>query len=290
MFKSIKSIFVVLLSFLIILALISGCNKVEDDNVEDSFNSNLNYNYMVNSINHRGYYTAPENTLAAYRESAKKGFTMVECDVSFTKDGRAVLLHDDSIDRTSNGSGNIANITFDDVRAFDFGSWKSKEYCGEQIPSFEEFISLCRNLSLHPYIELKWKLQGDQVKSLIGTVSKYGMIDKVTWISSNLNCLRSVLENDNDARIGLVVNNVTEKNINDLINLGAGKDKIFLDCDYRHLDSEAIELCIDALIPLEVWTIDDEQKILNLDPYISGVTSNKFVAGQVLYNYALRRA
>ena len=82
----------------------SGSNN--GSNGTSSFVSTEN----MKSINHRGWYKAPENTLSAYRESAANGFKYVECDVQFTSDGVAVLLHDDTIDRTSNGSGKILSI------------------------------------------------------------------------------------------------------------------------------------------------------------------------------------
>ncbi len=285
----IKSAVAVLFSFLFVLIFaLSACSDKEEDYAY-TFNGNSNYNYMVNSINHRGFYTAPENTLAAYRESAINGFTMVECDVSFTKDGCPVLLHDDTVDRTSNGTGKIEDLTFEEVRAFDFGSWKSEKYQGEQIPSFEEFVALCRNLSLHPYIEIKFKISSEQVKTLIRTVAKYGMLDNVTWISSSKKCLRSVVEVDGNARMGLVVNVVTQEKINELLELAEEKENVFLNCNYEYVNSDAIALCVEYRIPLEVWTVDNEETILNLDPYISGVTSDRLVAGKVLYDYALQR-
>jgi hypothetical protein len=111
------------------------------------------YNTNVNSVNHRGYNTiAPENTLPAYQLSRKMGFTMVECDVQFTSDDVAVLLHDATIDRTSNGTGNINDLTWAEVQQYDFGSWKSADYTGTRIPSFAEFIQLCKYLGLKAYV------------------------------------------------------------------------------------------------------------------------------------------
>lgn len=70
--------------------------------------------YNVLAVNHRGYSKdAPENTIPAYIMSKQKGFNYVECDVAFTKDGVAVLLHDSTIDRTSNGSGSISSMTYE---------------------------------------------------------------------------------------------------------------------------------------------------------------------------------
>ena len=153
----------------------------QDYNIED-FKKEFN----VRSINHRGYcLEAPENTLSAYKLSARKGFRYVECDVSFTSDNIPVLLHDNTINRTSNWTGTIGELTLEQVKQYDFGSWFSPNYTGEKIPTFEEFIALCRKLGLHPYIEIK-SVSGiteDHIKSIVNIVKRYGMKDKVTYIS-----------------------------------------------------------------------------------------------------------
>ena len=69
---------------------------------------------------HRG--GVPENTLSAFRRSKAEGASGVEIDLVFTKDGRPVLLHDNSVDRTSNGTGRVDGLTFEQLRHLDFGS------------------------------------------------------------------------------------------------------------------------------------------------------------------------
>lgn len=240
-------------------------------------------NFNVKSVNHRGYADAPENTLAAYRLSKKKGFTYVECDVSFTSDGYAVLLHDDTVDRTSNGTGRISNMTFNQVRGLDFGSCKSPEYAGEQIPTFEEFIALCKRLGLHPYIELKMGTEA-QIKSLVNTVKRYGMKGNVTWISFSENSLVWVKEVDAKARLGYVVGGVAETTIDTVKQkLLSGENEVFVDCAYESATSDAVNICADADIPLEVWTVNSEAAILALDAYVSGFTSDNIVASHVMY-------
>ena len=101
--------------------------------------SSINYDLNVKAINHRGYsYESPENTIPAYIMSKDKGFTYVEGDVAFTKDNVAVLLHDNTIDRTSNGSGKITDFYYQELLQYDFGSWFSSEYEGVKIPTFKE--------------------------------------------------------------------------------------------------------------------------------------------------------
>jgi len=88
-------------------------------------------------IAHRGGgRLAPENTLAAMRVGAENGFTMFEYDVKLSSDNVLVLMHDDDVDRTSNGTGPAAAKTFAELAQLDFGSWHSPAYAGEPLPTF----------------------------------------------------------------------------------------------------------------------------------------------------------
>ena len=242
-------------------------------------------NYGMNAVAHRGYSTvAPENTLIAYKLAKEKGFTMAECDVTFTKDNVGVLLHDDTINRTSNGTGNIGTLTLAEVRAYDFGSWKSSEYAGVTIPTFEEFIALCKYIDLHPYIEIKGGATQTNVESLVTIVNKYGMLDRVTWISFDINMLRYVKGKDDTARLGYLAAPINETKITELKALRTGKNEVFFSADNTKVTTALIERCIAEAIPLEVCTVDDINTIANLHPYITGVTSNDKIAGQILYD------
>ena len=239
--------------------------------------------YQTNSVNHRGYCTiAPENTLSAYELSAKYGFSMVECDVQFTSDGVPVLLHDSTIDRTSNGSGNIEELTFEQVRTYDFGSWKSLDYAGEKIPSFDEFMALCSELQLHPYIEIKGTITAEEAQILIDIVKKYEMQGKVSYISFSFDALKLVSEKDNGARLGLVVSNFDQGVVNTFSTIKTDENQIFIDCYYTNVNETTVSLCQTASIPLEVWTVNSVDAVMNLHSYVSGVTSDWVVAGQIL--------
>jgi glycerophosphoryl diester phosphodiesterase len=257
--------------------LIDGKLSTETYDLSDTFK-----NTNVRAVNHRGYNVeAPENTLAAFKLSKKKGFDEVECDVAFTADGVAVLIHDDTVDRTSNGTGNVSAMTFEAVRALDFGSWKSAAYVGTIIPTFEEFIALCRSIGLRPYVELKAGTE-EQVKGLVDTVTRYGMRDKTTWIAFDAARLAHIKNKDGHARLGFIVGEVTGDIIATAQSLQTGHNEVFIDCAAGGAAAGA-DLCAEAIIPLEVWTVNDESAIKTLDPYVSGVTSDNLVAGRVLY-------
>ena len=224
----------------------------------------------INSVNHRGYHDAPENTLAAFRMSKEKGFDMVECDVRFTEDGKPVLLHDATVNRTSNGKGNVAELTLEEVRQFDFGSWKNKAYAGEQIPTFEEFVDLCVELNLHPYVEVKGATF-EQTQNLVDIVNKADLA--VTWISYNKDVLNWLADLRAQDRFGLVTNRVTEDGLQFLKDLSQ-KAPVFIDTNYIFLTKKQIKLCKSYGIPLEVWTVNTQSVIESLDEYVSGVTSD----------------
>jgi glycerophosphoryl diester phosphodiesterase len=242
---------------------------------------------FIKGVNHRGYVTAPENTLPAYVLSAKKGFRFVETDISFTSDNVPVCLHDETIDRTSNGSGKITELTFAQVRSYDFGSWKSAEYAGTQIPTLEEFIILCRNLGLHPYIEIKNTAQytDAQLQMIVDIVNSHGMRGNVTYISFTSTLLKKISTFDPYARLGYVCSQVTERFIELAQSLMNGTNNVFLDSG--QYSTSQVDLCKAANMPLECWTIDSKSVILALDDYISGITSNSINAEFVIYEKAI---
>ncbi|MFN0156984.1 MAG: glycerophosphodiester phosphodiesterase [Bacteroidota bacterium] len=106
-------------------------------------------------IAHRGAAAyAPENTLVAMRKAIELDADALEIDVRQTKDGQLVLMHDATVDRTTDGSGAIGDMTLDELRALDAGSWFSAEFAGERVPTLGETIELMDS-SLTLIIEVK---------------------------------------------------------------------------------------------------------------------------------------
>ena len=245
------------------------------------------FDATVRSINHRGYSVgAPENTLPAFALSKKMGFKYVEADVTFTKDNVAVMIHDDTIDRTSNGSGKVSSLNYTDLLKYDFGSWMGAEFTGTPIPTFSEFIKLCRKLGLHPYIEVKHSgtYTQEQVNYLVNEVILNGMRRKVTWISYNVNYLTWIKTADPTSRIGLLHQyTVDDTAINNAKSLRTEQNEVFLALKSTQVNDSAVQKCIAAELPLETWTVDDETTMLNLPAYVTGIISNNLNGGRVLY-------
>ena len=92
---------------------------------------------------HRGAMaTHPENTLPAFQAAIEAGAHMIEFDVQLTEDSELVVIHDLSVDRTTDGSGRVAGLTLAEIRQLDAGSWKSSEFKGERVPTLDEVLEI----------------------------------------------------------------------------------------------------------------------------------------------------
>jgi glycerophosphoryl diester phosphodiesterase len=107
-------------------------------------------------IGHRGDPSgAPEQTLAAYERAVRLGADMIEADVRASRDGRLVMLHDASVDRTTDGSGPVVELTFEQVRRLDAGSWFSPCFAGARVPSLDELFDLAERGRIGLCLEAK---------------------------------------------------------------------------------------------------------------------------------------
>lgn len=108
------------------------------------------------AIAHRGAgKLAPENTLAAFRHGASFGYRMFEFDVKLSGDGVSVLLHDATLDRTTNGAGRLDALTLGQIAQLDAGSWHSPVYAGEPVPTLAAIVRYLRANNFLANIEIK---------------------------------------------------------------------------------------------------------------------------------------
>jgi glycerophosphoryl diester phosphodiesterase len=107
-------------------------------------------------IAHRGdSRTCPEQTIAAYTQAAERGAEMIEADVHRTRDGRLIMLHDATLDRTTSGSGPVAAIDHVELRTLDAGSWFSPDFAGERVPTLDELFDLAQRFDIALCLEVK---------------------------------------------------------------------------------------------------------------------------------------
>src|SRR5262252_4984158 len=107
-------------------------------------------------IGHRGGgMLAPENTLAGFRKASAMGFGAVEFDVMLTADGIPILIHDETLDRTTNGRGAVSSLPYAKIADLDAGAWFGPQHRGERVPRFEDAGRLCIELGLWANVEIK---------------------------------------------------------------------------------------------------------------------------------------
>lgn len=233
-------------------------------------------------IMHRGYNKeAPENTLAAFRLAAEKGYKYVECDIQFTKDGVPVILHDTTVTRTSNAASvttekYIKNMTFEEARQLDFGSWKSEAYAGEKIPSFLEFLQLCRQYGLHPYIELKSNGNyADKLKVLYDIAVSVNMQNQVTWISFDINLLNSMKKISPTAELGwLRSSSVNPSTIAGARAIALPTNKVYLMPSLYNLSYSMMVDCWKYNIGLISQAVNTQEDKNNLNSYYTAALTN----------------
>ena len=105
---------------------------------------------------HRGERTVvPENTLSAFRYALSCGVDAIETDFHLTKDGKLIIIHDHTLERTTNGRGRVCDHTLEELRRLSAGGWFSEQYASERIPTAEEFFEPTADKDILFNLELK---------------------------------------------------------------------------------------------------------------------------------------
>ncbi len=137
-------------------------------------------------VAHRGLLRhAPENTLANFRAclELRVGF---EFDVQRTKDGHLVCIHDDTVDRTTDGSGAVAELTLAEIRQLDAGRWFDPKFAGEKVPTVEEVLKLAAAYRQYGLL-IAADLKADRVAlDVVGLAENHGVLDRLLFIGQTI--------------------------------------------------------------------------------------------------------
>lgn len=159
-------------------------------------------------IAHRGASSyAPENTLAAFELAWQMGARHFELDVHATSDGQVVVIHDDTVDRTTDGFGPVATQTLAALRALDAGSWFGPAFAGERMPTFAEVLARYAG-RVHLHTEIKGQTPG-LAEQTVDLIRAHGMTDRVTITSFQTSPLAAVHAYAPELPTGWLVKQVT---------------------------------------------------------------------------------
>ena len=268
---------------------------------------------VMRGIAHQGYHvTERANSLAAFRAAAKEGWRYVETDTYMTTDGKFIVSHDPYLPTgwtngtvtTTQGSYKYEEHTLAEILAFHGPN-------NEKTDTLEEFCKTCKECGLHPYIEIKQGKMADPNTldttnhrysgkgyciKILDIVNRCGLRGNATFIASVPYTLLLMARVDQSYRYGIVyfyqlknsdaywttvLSKIDEYN-NDA---NASKAYLFLDADINNLkvaDSDAVDTLVLKNCALEVWTATTKEDLDNLDPYVTGVTSDNIHAGEIL--------
>jgi glycerophosphoryl diester phosphodiesterase len=189
------------------------CCRPDDRNKE---------NDEVLVIAHRGASGhAPENTLAAFREALAMGATFIETDLQLTRDARFVAIHDDTVNRTTNGQGAVHDLTLAELRKLDAGSWFGSEFAGERIPTLEEILEFSKKNDVVFYLELKPGGSWGGEHALIGALRESQEIARSVVISFDAGVLAAIRKVEPTLMTGLLYDGQIDDPLEKAVEIGA---------------------------------------------------------------------
>lgn len=174
------------------------------------------------AIAHRGASGyAPENTFAAFRRAVAQGISFIETDLHLTRDAHFVAIHDETVERTTNGRGAIHDMTLAEVRRLDAGSWFASEFMGERIPTLDEILDFTKKHDVVFYLELKPSGFWGGEHALISALRDTGEIPRSVVISFDPAILAALRKIEPTLMTGLLHDGNLENPFEKAVEIGA---------------------------------------------------------------------
>lgn len=226
-------------------------------------------------VAHRGYSSvAPENTLAAMAAGARTGAEWVEIDVATSADGVPYVLHDDTVDRTTDGTGALPTLESSVLDKLDAGSWFSPAFAGQPLPRFsaalDEFVRGASDLLL----EIKGPETREELERIIGMVRERGLLGRVLLQSFDEQALRDARAIEPSLRLGLLRSQIDE----DPVATARAFGVVAYNPSWNALAprAEEIERLNAAGVAVMPYTVDDPATWATmLDAGVDGIITNR---------------
>ncbi|MGG1556267.1 glycerophosphodiester phosphodiesterase [Paenibacillus ferrarius] len=210
---------------------------------------------MITGLAHRGYPKKyPENTLASFQAALDLNYSHLELDVQLTRDGVPVVIHDTTVNRTTNGTGNVADFTFAQIRELDAGG-------GQLIPTLEEVLLLAKGRA---QVDIELKQSGTLYPGLeaqvLATIQAAGVQDQVFVTSFDHYSVVRMRELSDSLELGLVLYGATPA----VFPLAREIRAKYVSVKHIYLTDAFAHRCGEEGIQLIAWTIDDEADMQHL--------------------------
>jgi glycerophosphoryl diester phosphodiesterase len=213
---------------------------------------------------------APENTLAAFRKALELGVNALEMDLHVTRDGVVVVIHDETLDRTTDGRGDVGDLSLEGVKRSDAGGKFAPAFRGERVPSLREVIDLVKtsgNGRVRLDLELKYHQDRpgrpeDFEERVLEILRETGFAERVNVISFHHPSLTKVKALEPKIRTGLLAGGRMAPQ--DPVALVRQFRADYYSPNFRHVTSEAVAALHQAGIPIVPWTINEEAEMRRL--------------------------
>ena len=216
-------------------------------------------------IAHRGASGyAPENTMSAFRRAVEMGAPFIETDLQITRDARVIAMHDFTLDRTTNGKGQVHLSTMEEIRRLDAGAWfdgRGREsFAGEHVPRLEEILDFAEKYDANFFLEIKSGPAWGAEHAVVGTLRDRGASARVVILSFDPATLDAVHQLDSTMMTGLLC----EHPSNDLVErtVRAGARQLVARGDL--ITASDVEKAHRAGLQVVAWTINEPEQMRHL--------------------------
>ncbi|MCH5190647.1 MAG: hypothetical protein J1F23_00640 [Oscillospiraceae bacterium] len=255
MSKKVKKLLAVLLSIVLVLAVI-----IIPQVASKTISSNLSVAKMVGKAPkfaaHRGLSAlCPQNTVPAFQSAADEGFYAFEFDIHTTSDGKWVVIHNDTVDDMTDGTGDVSSFTLDEIKQLNIDNGNGiEDYSELKIPTLEEALSVCDGSDIIPIIEIK-SCDTKYFPELLISLEQHGLIEKAVIISFELDYLKELRELSPDIEMMYLVGKPTKEAVDMCIENGIDG------LDFYGLNvipgAKAVKYAKEKGLKLAAWTIDN---------------------------------
>ncbi len=223
-------------------------------------------------IGHRGAKAyAPENTLASIHTAADMGVTWVEIDAKITKDGMPMIFHDDLLDRTTSGSGEFRNFTYDEIKDLDAGSWFSESFIDTKIPTLDDALItvIDRGLGLNLEIKPCKGREKETAEIVLDYATRIWPDDIPPPLISSFSaiCLETAFDMVPHWHRGLLLNEGNDEDLpylEEWAKLAEYLQVSSINCNGNHVNPEQLALYQATGLPILSYTINDPNKAIEL--------------------------
>ncbi len=205
----------------------------------------------------------PENTMIAFQEAINQKVAGIELDVHLSKDGYAIICHDETLNRTTNGTGFIKDKNLFELKQLDAGSWFDKKFKGIKLPLLDEFLELAKKTNITINIEIKLGsifYPGIEEK-VLELIEKSGVKENVIISSFDHMALLKIKELDNSVKTGVLYSQPVIT-IEELLRLTKADA---LHPNYLYVTKETTAIAKELNVPIHTYTVDNTEDFLMME-------------------------